>query len=219
MTLHLTSHLNGFRLLNPQRPTFPSLSRAPASLPSISHRTHFESLVVCARPRKKRVGYQKIARFLFKSLSLLSPTLQILPQPLDLVIADLGGVDGGGGGGGRGGGFWRGWGRFDGWRRKRNRVPILVFVCVLLWIYGFRKISGKDIKSDEVLKVLGICLFGFTMVKDLKREARFLVFGFLCFIASVAFGFKKESFVKLALRIRSCSSVVLCKRSSRRRVQ
>lgn len=218
MTLHLTSHISGFRLLNPQRPTFPSLSRPSASLPSISHRTHFESLVVCARPRKKRVGHQRFAKFLFKSLSLLSPNLQILPPPLDLVIADLGGVDGGGGRGGRGGWFWKGWGRFDGWRRKRNRVPILIFVCVILWIYGFCKISGKEVKSDEVLKVLGICLFGFTMVKDLKREARFLVFGFLCYIASVALGFKRESFVKLASRIRSCSSLLLSKRRTRRRV-
>ncbi|CAA7024689.1 unnamed protein product [Microthlaspi erraticum] len=218
MTLHLTSHLNGFHLLSPQYSSFSSLPRVSASLPSISHRTHFESLVVCARRRKKRVGYQNIARFFLKSLTFLPPNLQILPEPLDLVIADLGGVDGGGGGG-RGGGFWRGWGGFGGWRRKRNRIPILIFVCVILWIYGFCKISGKEIKSDEVLKALGICLFGFTMVRDLKREAtRYLVFGFLCFVASLAFGFKRDGFVKLASRIRSRSSVLLSKRRSRRRV-
>ncbi|ESQ32253.1 hypothetical protein EUTSA_v10005402mg [Eutrema salsugineum] len=217
MTLHLTPHLNGFHVLNPQSPRLSSPSRVSVSLHSISHRTQFQSLVVCARKRKKRVGYQRIAGFLFKSLSLLSPNLQILPQPLDLVIADLGGVDGGGGGGGGGLRFWRGWGRFDGWRRKRNRVPILLFVCVILWICGFCKISGKEIKSDKVLKVLGLCLFGVTMVKDLKREARYLVFGFLCFSASLGFGYKKENFVKLASGIRSCSSV-LFKRRSRKRI-
>ncbi|EOA21525.1 hypothetical protein CARUB_v10001930mg [Capsella rubella] len=217
MTLvHLTSHLNGFHLLNPlQSPRLLSLSRVSVS---ISHRTQLQSLVLCAKKRNKGVGYRRIiTRFLFNSLSLLSPDL--LPQPLDLVIADLGGVDGGGGGRGGGGlGFWRGWGRFDGWRRKRNRVPILVFVCVVLWVYGFCRVSGIEVKSELVLKVLGVCLFGVTMVKELKREARFLVFGFLlCFIASLVLGFKRESFVKLASRVRSCSSV-LCNKRSRRRV-
>ncbi|KAG7552112.1 hypothetical protein ISN45_Aa06g027190 [Arabidopsis thaliana x Arabidopsis arenosa] len=214
--LHLTSHLNGFHFLNPQQsPRLSSISRVSVS---ISHRTQFQSLVLCAKKRKQRVGYRRITRFLFNAMSLLSPNLQILPQPLDLVIADLGGVDGGGGRGGGGLGFWRGWGRFDGWRRKRNRVPILVFVCVILWIYGFCKISGIEIKSELVLKVLGLCLFGVTMVRELKREARFLVFGFLCFVASFVFGFKKEHLVKLASRVRSSSSVLLSKRRSRRRV-
>lgn len=211
--LHLTSHFNGSHLLNPQSLRLSSISRVSVS---ISHRTQFQSLVICAKRRKKRVQYRQITRFLFNSLSLLYPNLQILPQPLDLVIADLGGVDGGGGRGG-GLGFWRGWGGFDGWRKKRNRVSILVFVCVILWIVGFCKISGKEIKSDQVLKVLGLCLFGVTMVKEFKREAKFLGFGFLCFIASLVFGFKKENFVKLASGIRSYSSV-LCKRRSRRRV-
>ncbi|KAG2244051.1 hypothetical protein Bca52824_094120 [Brassica carinata] len=126
---------------------------------------------------------------------------EILPQPLDLVIADLGGIDGGRGGGGGGIGFWRGWGRFDGWRRKRNRVPILILVCVMLWICGYCKVSGKVIKSDEILKVLGACVFGFSLVKELKREARSLVFVFLCLVASLVFGFNKESFVKLASQV------------------
>lgn len=215
--LHLTSsHLNGFHFLKPQQsPRLSSISRVSVS---ISHRTQFQSLVLCAKKGKKRVGYRRITRFLFNSMSLLSPNLQILPQPLDLVIADLGGVDGGGGRGG-GLGFWRGWGRFDGWRRKKNRVPILVFVCVILWIYGFCKISGIEIKSELVLKLLGLCFFGVTMVRELKREARFLVFGFLCFVASLVFGFKKEHLVKLASRVRSSSSsVLLCRRRSRRRV-
>lgn len=214
--LHLTSsHLNGFHFLNPQQSSkLLSISRFSVS---ISHRTQFQSLVLCAKKRKKRVGYRRITRFLFNSMSLLPPNLQILTQPLDLVIADLGGVDGGGGRGG-GLGFWRGWGRFDGWRRKKNRVPILVFVCVILWIYGFCKISGIEIKSELVLKVLGLCLFGVTIVRELKREARFLVFGFLCFVASLVFGFKKEHLVKLASRVRSSSSVLLSNRRSRRRV-
>lgn len=205
-----------FHLLYPQQsPTLSSISRVSVS---ISHRTQFQSLVLCAKKGKKRVGYRRITRFLFNSLSLLSPNLQILLQPLDLVIADLGGVDGGGGGGRGGLGFWRGWGSFDGWRRKRNRVPILVFVCVILWIYGFCKVSGTEIKSEMILKVLGVCLFGVTLVKELKREARFFMFGFLCFVASLVFGFKKEHFVKLVSRVRSCSSVVLCNKRSRRRV-
>ncbi|KAL1198044.1 hypothetical protein V5N11_018327 [Cardamine amara subsp. amara] len=212
MTLHhQTSQLNRFHLFNPQSPRLSSISRVSVST---SHRTQFQSLVICAKRKKKRVEYRRISRFLFNSLSLLSPNLQILQQPLDLVITELGGVDGGGGGLG----FWRGWGGFDGWRKKSNRVPILVFVCVILWIYGFCKISGKEIKTDQVLKVLWLCLFGVTMVKELKREARFLVFGFLCFIASLVIGFKKENFVKLASVIRSYSSVLFCKRRRRRRV-
>ncbi|XP_010494009.1 PREDICTED: uncharacterized protein LOC104771213 [Camelina sativa] len=214
--LHLTSNLNGFHLLNPQQsPKLSSISRVSLL---ISHRTQFQSLVLCAKKSNKRVGYRRITRLLFNSLSLLSPILQILPQPLDLVVADLGGVDGGGGGRGGGLGFWKGWGRFDGWRRKRNRVPILVFVCVILWIYGFCRISRIEIKRELVLKVLGICLFGVTMVKELKREARVLVFGFLFCVASLVLGFKKESFVKLVSRVRSCSSVLLSNKRSRRRV-
>ncbi|KAJ0253795.1 hypothetical protein HA466_0114160 [Hirschfeldia incana] len=215
--LRLSSHLNGFHLIDPQSPRLSSsISPVSASLASIPHRTQFQSLVLCARKRKKRAGHRRITRSLFKSLSLLSTNLQILPQPLDLVIADLGGVDGGGGGGGGGRGFWsfwRGWGRFDGWRRKRNRVPILILVCVILWIYGYCKVSGNVLKSDEILKVLGTCLLGISLVKELKREARSLVFVFLCLVASLVFGFKKESFVKLASEVRSCcSSVLLTKR-------
>ncbi|KAF8105485.1 hypothetical protein N665_0157s0069 [Sinapis alba] len=217
--LHLCSHLNWFYLINPQSPRLSSISPLSVSIP---HRTQVQSLVLCARRRrKKRVGNGRIARLLFKSLSLLSTNLQILPQPLDLVIADLGGVDGGGRGGGGGRGFWRGWGRFDGWRRKRNRVPILICVCVMLWSYGYCRISGKMIKSDEILKVVGLCLFGVSVVNELKREAaRSLVFVFLCLVASLVFGFKKESLVKLASEVRSScsSSVLLSKRKSRRRV-
>ncbi|KAJ4900679.1 hypothetical protein Rs2_14630 [Raphanus sativus] len=217
MTLRLSSHFSGFHLIHPQSPRLSSISPLSVSLPSIPHRTQFQSLVLCARRRKKRAGQGISARrFLFKSLSLLSTKLGILPQPLDLIIADLGGgVDGGCGGGGGGG---RGWGRFDGWRRKRNRVPILILVCVMLWICGYCKVSGKVIKSDEVLKVLGACLLGISLVKELKREATSLFFVFLCL--SVVFGFKKESFVKLASQVRSCcsSSVLLSKRRSRRRV-
>ncbi|KAL0738709.1 hypothetical protein Bca4012_014919 [Brassica carinata] len=217
--LHLSSHPNGFYMINPPSPRLSSISPFSVSLLSISHRTQFQSLVLCARRRKKRAGQGISARFLFKSLSLLSTNLQILPQPLDLVIADLGGIDGGRGGGGGGIGFWRGWGRFDGWRRKRNRVPILILVCVMLWICGYCKVSGKVIKSDEILKVLGACVFGFSLVKELKREARSLVFVFLCLVASLVFGFNKESFVKLASQVRYCSSsVLLTKRRSRRRV-
>ncbi|CAH8353277.1 unnamed protein product [Eruca vesicaria subsp. sativa] len=219
--LHLSPHLNRFHLIHPQSPRLSSISRVSLSLPSIPHRTQFQSLVLYARRRKKRVtGHGRTARFLFKSLSLLSPHLQILPQPLDLVIADLGGLDGGGGGGGGGRGFWRGWGRFDGWRKKRNRVPILICVCVVMWIYGYSRVSGKMmIKSDEILKVLGVCLLGISLLKELKREARSLVFVFLCLVASLVFGFKRESFVKLASEVRSCcSSVLLNKRRSRRRV-
>ncbi|CAF2012534.1 hypothetical protein Bca4012_079121 [Brassica carinata] len=216
MTLHhLSTHLNGVHLIHPQSPRLSSISPFSVSLPSIPHRTQFQSLVLCARRRrKKRAGHGRIARLMFKSLSLLSTNLQILPQPLDLVIADLGGGRGGGGGG-----SWRGWGRFDGWRRKPNRVPILILVCVMLWIYGYCKVSGKVIKSDEILKVLGACVLGISLVKELKREARSLVFVFLSLIASFVFGFKKESLVKLASQVRSCSSsVLLSKRRSRRRV-
>ncbi|KAF2531547.1 hypothetical protein F2Q70_00032279 [Brassica cretica] len=215
MTLHhLSSHLNGLHLIHPQSPRLSSISPFSVSLPPIPHRTQFQSLVLCARRRRKRGGHGRTARLLFKSLSLLSTNLQIPPQPLDLVIADLGG-----GRGGDGRGFWRGWGRFDGWRRKRNRVPILILVCVMLWIYGYCKVSGKVIKSDEILKVLGACVLGISLVKELKREARSLVFVFLSLIASFVFGFKKESLVKLASQVRSCSSsVLLSKRRSRRRV-
>ncbi|CAN7101641.1 unnamed protein product [Brassica rapa subsp. narinosa] len=219
MTLHhLSSHLNWIHLIHPQSPRLSSISPLSVSLPSIPHRTQFQSLVLCARRRKKRGGHGRIARLMFKSLSLLSTNLQILPQPLDLVIADLGG-GGGGGGGGDGRGLWRGWGRFDGWRRKRNRVPILILVCLVMWIYGYCKVSGKVIKSDEILKVLGVCVLGISLVKELKREARSLLFVFLCLVASLVFGFKKESLVKLASQVRSCSSsLLLSKRRSRRRV-
>ncbi|CAN7080306.1 unnamed protein product [Brassica oleracea var. botrytis] len=221
MTLHhLSLHLNGLHLIHPQSPRLSSISPFSVSLPPIPHRTQFQSLVLCARRRRrKRAGHGRTARLLFKSLSLLSTNLQIPPQPLDLVIADLGGGRGGGGGGGDGRGLWRGWGRFDGWRRKRNRVPVLILVCLVMWIYGYCKVSGKVIKSDEILKVLGVCVLGLSLVKELKREARSLVFVFLCLVASLVFGFKKESFVKLASEVKSLgSSALLTKRRSRRRV-
>ncbi|KAK7837636.1 hypothetical protein CFP56_021047 [Quercus suber] len=75
----------------------------------------------------------------------MASKLKILPQPLDLVIAEIGGGDG------NGGGFWFwkvfGGGGFDGWRRRRKRNRNLGFLAyanqipVLLVGFGLKNSS------------------------------------------------------------------------------
>ncbi|KAE8010180.1 hypothetical protein FH972_006570 [Carpinus fangiana] len=87
----------------------------------------------------------------------------ILPQPLDLVIGEIGCGDGNGGGGVW---FWKvfGGGGFGGWRRKRKRNMLLLG---FLLIFGLGLLFGKERSKDWVL---GFFIGGVLMGFGLRRE-------------------------------------------------
>ena len=71
-------------------------------------------------------------------ISILASKTNILPQPLDLVIGDIGCGDKNGGGVW----FWKVFGGgFRGWRRKRKRNMLLLR---FLLIFGLGLLFGKE---------------------------------------------------------------------------
>lgn len=144
-------------------------------------------------------------------LSVLAANAKVLPQPLDLVVAELGGGDGGGGTGflkGFGGG-----GGFGNWRRGKrlNLWPLVV----LVW-FGFLMfvlLSKREVKSDVVViyGVLGMCIVFLkaVVIKGLKRNAKDWIFGVCCFGALMGLVLKRKEAVKLIHEFRVyCSPVV-----------
>ncbi|XP_010524881.1 PREDICTED: uncharacterized protein LOC104802806 [Tarenaya hassleriana] len=220
------SHFNGLCSLSPIRVTngycipqslkLCSKSRVFLSFSSVLDRTQIESFVVCARSKRRRSsGHQSAARLLLKSLSLLTRNLQILPEPLDFVIAELGG----GGDGGGGLGFRRGFGGSDGWRRKGKRISLSVFFWTILGFFGLCIISGSK-KGDMILPVLGFLFFSIALAKQLKIRSKDLALGVFCIGASLFVGLKmeKKTFIKLAEEIRSRSSVRTLEKRKNKRV-
>ncbi|KAA8545094.1 hypothetical protein F0562_019878 [Nyssa sinensis] len=108
------------------------------SLPShsLSNEAQNQESIVCARTNRRRSGSQRTTKLLLEAVYFVASNLNILPEPLGLVIREFGG---GNGGGLR---FWKGfgWGDFDGRRRKREqnlRFLGLLMVCGLGVVVDF----------------------------------------------------------------------------------
>lgn len=114
-----------------------------------------KSIITCARNGSKGFfGSQRSRKTLVKLALFAASNLHyVLPEPLNSVMREFGGGDGGGGW--SGGGSWKGfgWGGFDGRKRRVNKKSgfwfwgFTAFCCLGFWalILGGELELGKDV--------------------------------------------------------------------------
>ncbi|KAL0013478.1 hypothetical protein SO802_000547 [Lithocarpus litseifolius] len=183
----------------------------------LSHQTQmqnsiFQTPVICARRSKRRNGSQRSTRFILQLITTMASKLKILPQPLDLVIAEIGGGDG------NGGGFWFwkvfGGGGFDGWRRRRKRNRNLLILGFLA-ICGLGFLFGKELQlqSNVLGGVLGFGLIGSVLIQWCEnRGAKDWIFGFCVGGVLMGLGLRKEEMQKWVEKFRVCSPIMQVKK-------
>ncbi|XP_052208923.1 uncharacterized protein LOC127812544 [Diospyros lotus] len=133
----------------------PSSLSLPNRKSSLWNQIQTKDCVISARKSRRRNGYRRSRKFILDSIRFVASNLNILPEPLALVIREFGGGNGGGFG------FWKGFGGegFDGWGRKRNnKLGFLGFAIVFglgMWL-----VSGKELGNDVILGFLALSLLG-----------------------------------------------------------
>ncbi|KAL6142654.1 hypothetical protein ACLB2K_060931 [Fragaria x ananassa] len=131
-----------------------SVSAPRSHLFSLSHRTQNQKPILNSRKKRTANGSLKLQRFLLRLVPIIASNLKLLPQPLDQVLEEISGGDGGGGGVR----FWKGFGGggFDGFRSKRKRKLLLLFLFYgILVSCGFGLLFGGDLESNVVW--CGLC--------------------------------------------------------------
>ncbi|KAK3033147.1 hypothetical protein RJ639_036331 [Escallonia herrerae] len=135
--------------------------------PLLSIQTQIRKSILCAKNGSRRFGFPRSR----KSQSILdlayaiASNLNVIPEPLDSMIREFTGGNGGGGGLG----FWKGfgWGGFDGRRRRKWKLGFLGFVVVCglgMWF-----ILGKELEANMLIGFLGLALF-LILVDGWKRQ-------------------------------------------------
>ncbi|KAK2640479.1 hypothetical protein Ddye_028274 [Dipteronia dyeriana] len=186
---------------------------------SVSRRTHVQKPIICAKKNKRRSGFQRSGKYMLQLMSVFASNLKFLPQPLDLIVTEFGGGDGGGlgflkGFGGGGGGFGR-----QG-RGKNRNLWLLVFLSCFGFLFS---LFGRELKmkSEVFYGVLGFSVFfGAILVRGLKRNVKDWIFGFCCLGFLVGSRLRREEVRKWVDQFRICSPIVEIfrgKRKSRRR--
>ena len=184
---------------------------------SIIYTRKVQTPVICARRSKRRNGSQRSTRFILQLITTMASKLKILPQPLDLVIAEIGGGDG------NGGGFWFwkvfGGGGFDGWRRRRKRNRnLLILGFLVICGLGFL-LFGKELQlqSNVLSKVLGFGLIGAVLIQWCEnRGAKDWIFGFCVGGVLMGLGLRMEEMQKWVERVRVCSPIMQVKKMKKK---
>lgn len=164
-------------------------------------KSQIQKPITCARKGRRRNGSSRSAKLVIESAYQIASRLRIIPEPLDLLIKELGNV------GGNGGGFWipnggSGWGGFDGWgngrrRRRRSNRKIAIFIVAVILGLGIWMILGKEFKTDVFLKVLGFMVLGLSVYRWNNTRFRDWALGFSSCAALGSLAMKKEDFQKL----------------------
>ncbi|XP_022150779.1 uncharacterized protein LOC111018844 [Momordica charantia] len=167
-------------------PTVPQKSPIFSSLVAISNGLQPQTLIVYARKKKRRAGFQRSTKLVLELASLLASNLKILPPPLDLVVAELSGGDGSGGGAG----LWRGFGGggYDGWRGKRKKTALLIGFLI---VCGLALLFFTELEIDAVCGILGFALFSVALIQLWQKSLGFLLFGIL-----IALGLRRSEVQK-----------------------
>ncbi|XP_010105836.2 uncharacterized protein LOC21386013 [Morus notabilis] len=191
------------RTVSLQISPFPRKSPDFGSFLSNAPQIYLQNPIICARKRRKRINSDKSTRFLINLISVVASSLKILPQPLDLVLEEIGGGDGTAGGCG-GLGFWKGfgWGGFDGWRKRRRKRN--------LWLYGFIAICGlgllfgREIESNAFWWGLGLGPFGVALIQWWEKTGgvQAWVLGLCLWSFLVGLTFRREELQKWLARFR-----------------
>ncbi|XVE62983.1 hypothetical protein DITRI_Ditri06bG0163200 [Diplodiscus trichospermus] len=148
--------------------------------PLLSYKTQIQKSIICARKSKSRYGSERSTKLVLELVSILASNLKILPQPLDLVVQNLVGRDGGGFGFLN---YFEG-GAFNGRRRPTTRrrygKKILGFLallgsCILFLLFG------KEITIELLFGVLGFIFFVLALIKEWRKGLKDWIFG-VCFV-------------------------------------
>ncbi|KAK9292577.1 hypothetical protein L1049_020551 [Liquidambar formosana] len=174
---------------------------------SLSRETQTQNSIICARKSKWRFGSPRSRKFVLESMSIIASNLNILPEPLNLVIREFGGGNGGGLG------FWKGsgGGGFEGWRRRKRNLGLFGFLIAC----GLGLLLGLEVESDVFWKLLGLALFGFS-IKVGNRGIKDWVLGFFCGVALVCLGVRREEVKKWIADFRVCIPVMRIVRRRRK---
>ncbi|XP_059652505.1 uncharacterized protein LOC132299730 [Cornus florida] len=175
---------------------------------SLSNQSHTQNQIICARSSKRRFGSQRSRKFILELVGFVASNLNILPEPLGLVIREFGGGNGGGLGFPKG----FGGGGFDGWRGKRKKnLGFLGFLMVFglgLWL-----LLGKEMDKDVFWGGSGLALFG-VLITAWKRGAKDWILGFCFGAVLMGVGLKREELQKWA---KGCRAMEIVRRRKRRR--
>ncbi|XP_044482324.1 uncharacterized protein LOC123208822 [Mangifera indica] len=187
---------------------FPSFHSSVA----FSRQNHLLKPITFAKRNKRRSRFQRSGKIMLQLISILVSNLNIIPQPLDIVIEEFSGGDGGGLGllkGLGGGGF--GWGR----KRKTGNLGFLV----ILGLWGFLFLFyGGELKTDVFCGALGFGAFGFALIREFKRNAKALIFGLCSIGVLMGLGLRRELAMKWFDEFRSSPMIsTLAKGKSKRR--
>jgi hypothetical protein len=168
--------------------------------------------VICARKRRRRNGSQRLTRYALELISIMASKINILPQPLDLVIGEIGCGDG------NGAGVWLwkvfGGGGFDGWRRK-GKIKMLLLGFLL--IFGLGLLFGKELERNVLCGCLGIGLLDVVLIQWWgKRRSKDWVLGFCVGGVLMGFGLRREQMQKWVERVRVCPPMMEVGRRRRR---
>ncbi|KAK3200300.1 hypothetical protein Dsin_023715 [Dipteronia sinensis] len=185
---------------------------------SVSRRTRVQKPIICAKKNKRRSGFQRSGKFMLQLISVFASNLKVLPQPLDLVVAEFGGGDGGGLGFLKGFGGGGGFGRRG--RGKNRNLCLLAFLMCFVFLFS---LFGRELKmkSEVFYGVIGLSVFfGANLVRGLKRNMKDWIFGLCCLGFLVGLRLRREEAMKWVDQFRVCSPIVEIfrgKRKSRRR--
>lgn len=202
---------------DPQR--FPKCSSFSTSahwcLFKFSNQIQAYESIVCARRNRRRSGPSLSTKFILETMWVIASNLKILPEPLNYVFSELSAANGNGGGLGFRKGFGGGGGGFDGWRRRKKQLGLTL--CGLVLVFGFAVLIGRELGSEYFLGVLGISLFGFSVL-GWKRGFRDWVLGFCCCAALMGLGLRNQEVLKKWVGSSwVCSSAVKVSQRKRKR--
>ncbi|KAK8493174.1 hypothetical protein V6N12_018627 [Hibiscus sabdariffa] len=195
---------------------FNNSSKSPifTAAPLLSRKTQIQKPVVCAR-KSRRYDSRRSADSALELISILASNLNVLPQPLDLVLQHLVAADGGLR-------FLNGfnWVRFYPWKRRRVRKSsgdkILGFVVILGSCIACL-LLGKELRSDLLFGILGFIFFVFALIKEWRRGFKVWIFGVCCVGILVGLRHRGNEGMKWFKEIRVSSSMMeIVKRGKRR---
>ncbi|KAL2481871.1 Uncharacterized protein Adt_34837 [Abeliophyllum distichum] len=102
-----------------------------------SQKTRIQNTILCSRNKRRRYGSERSTKLVLESACIIASNIGLLPEPLELLLRELGGGNRGGNGGGFGSWNGFGWGVFNGSKKRRKSklgiLGILVILGVGLW--------------------------------------------------------------------------------------
>ncbi|KAJ4969271.1 hypothetical protein NE237_015972 [Protea cynaroides] len=168
--------------------------------------------IVAARKNRRRTEWQRAAKTAVQIVSIIaSSNLNVLPEPLGIVIREAFGGHGGGSG------IWKGFGGggFEGWGRRKSRVRLGLFrllgICALVILL----IISREPESDFACGVLGLFLLG-PLIGDYQKAMKGWVLGFCSCALMVIWGLRREHLHICVVGLRVRSPLIKIARTRRR---